>query len=147
MKALAYTFFFLCLSTITIAQEARLTSVDIRGKYGEDFYTVRIGIASPDTGCTQYADWWEIVTPEGKLVYRRILSHSHVEEQPFVRGANKVQLDKDQEYYIRVHMNNTGYSRLGHQGSITSSFRSTELPEDFALDLAKEQPLPKGCDF
>jgi len=146
MKTLLYTFLF-CLSTITIAQQARITSVDIRGKHGEDEYTVRIGIASPDTGCEQFANWWEIVTPEGKLVYRRILAHSHVTEQPFVRGASKVQLDKDQEYYIRVHMNNTGYSRFGHQGSITSSFRSTELPEDFALELEKKEPLPKGCDF
>ena len=146
MKTLLYTFLF-CLSTITIAQEVRITSVDIQGKYGQDVYNVRIGIASPDTGCEQYANWWEIVTLEGKLVYRRILSHSHVNEQPFIRGASKVQLDKDQEYYIRVHMNNTGYSRFGHEGSITSRFRSTELPEDFALELANEAPLPKGCDF
>ena len=138
----------LCCTTLLSAQvQPKTTSVDIRPTLKSDIYTISVGISSPDTGCTQYADWWEIVTPDGTLLYRRILGHSHVTEQPFVRSGNTVTLDKDQEVYIRMHMNNTGYSDLGHYGSIATGFKAVALPTDFALGLAKEKPLPTGCGF
>ncbi len=140
-------FFFFTTGIWAQNDDARITEVDFRGKYQSDEYTVNITISSPDTGCNQYADWWEVVTTEGKLIYRRILAHSHVTEQPFTRGASGVELKRDQEVYIRVHMNNTGYSNLGYSGSIANTFTASEIPENFALDLAKVKPLPKGCAF
>ena len=48
-------------------------------------YRFAVSVVSPDTGCDRFADYWEVVTPTGALVYRRVLLHSHVDEQPFVR--------------------------------------------------------------
>ena len=57
---------------------ANIVSVDVSASF-----VFSVGIASPDTGCDQYANWWEVVTPGGTLLYRRILAHSHITEQPF----------------------------------------------------------------
>ncbi|MGA9190363.1 MAG: hypothetical protein WBZ24_01400, partial [Anaerolineales bacterium] len=68
--------------------QARVISVDVSGEEGA--FTFAVEIASPDTGCDRYADWWEVVTPNGDLLYRRILLHSHVDEQPFARSGGPV---------------------------------------------------------
>lgn len=43
--------------------------------------TVRHGDQDPD----HWADWWRVRTVEGKELGRRVLLHSHVDEQPFTR--------------------------------------------------------------
>jgi len=41
---------------------ASVTSVVVSGEAGN--YALDVTIESPDTGCNQYADWWEVVRPE-----------------------------------------------------------------------------------
>ena len=86
---------------------AIVKSVKLSGTSGE--YTFSVELESPDTGCNQYANWWEVITPGGKLIYRRVLGHSHVDEQPFTRSGGKVKIDDDQEVIIRAHMHPGGY--------------------------------------
>ncbi|MFT5891392.1 MAG: hypothetical protein ACI9Y7_001494 [Dokdonia sp.] len=112
-----------------------------------DGYTFSVGVSSPDTGCDQYANWWEVVSEEGTLIYRRILAHSHVNEQPFVRSGSAVTITATQEVIIRVHMNTTGYSTQGYKGSVTNGFSEYMILEDFANELADQAPLPSGCAF
>ena len=60
---------------------------------GPGGYTFAVTLRSPDTGCERYADWWEVVSADGSaLVYRRILGHSHVDEQPFTRSLSGVEI-------------------------------------------------------
>lgn len=108
-------------------------------------YTFEVEIKSPDTGCDQYADWWEVVTEDAQLIYRRILTHSHVNEQPFRRSGGPVKINTNQKVFIRVHMNNLGYSLKGLTGSTDQGFNLHELPEGFGSDLAALQPLPGDC--
>lgn len=124
---------------------AKVISVTTSGT--ENAYTFGVGISSPDTGCEQYANWWEIVSIEGELLYRRILGHSHVNEQPFTRSGGPVTISKNQEIIVRMHMNTTGYSELAFQGSVENGFESTTLMIDFANDLETVAPLPNGCAF
>lgn len=110
-------------------------------------FTFSVTIESPDTGCEQFADWWEIIDLEGNLLYRRILLHSHVDEQPFTRSGGPVKINEDQTVWIRAHMNTVGYGGQTLKGSPKRGFKRAEMPEGFAADLEKMAPLPVGCDF
>ena len=113
----------------------------------ENAYTFDVTIESPDTGCDQYADWWEVVDLEGNLIHRKILDHSHVTEQPFTRPGENIEVSEDQEIYVRMHMNNSGYAAKGQKGSVANGFQAAELDVEFAKDLAKSEPLPVACAY
>ncbi|MEO9869554.1 hypothetical protein [Ekhidna sp.] len=124
---------------------ADVTNVTISGS--ENSYTFSVSISSPDKGCEQYADWWEVVSESGELIYRRILQHSHVNEQPFTRSGRGVAVVKDQIVWIRAHMNNNGYGGVTLKGSVSTGFSAEEFPEDLGKDLDQIDPLPSGCAF
>ena len=124
---------------------ADVVSVKVTGK--PNAYRFSIGIKSPDTGCDQYVDWWEVLSEDGKLLYRRILLHSHVDEQPFVRSGGPVDIEPDTKVWIRAHMNTAGYGGKVFKGSVQDGFKETESDADFAKDVEKEPPQPKGCAF
>ena len=110
-------------------------------------FTFQVTISSPDEGCNQYADWWEVINENGDLLYRRILAHSHVDEQPFTRSGGPVEISESQKVWIRAHMNNSGYGGTTLFGSVTDGFETVEMPDGFASDLENEAPLPDGCAF
>lgn len=125
---------------------AEISSVTVSGN--ENDYTFNVGIKSPDTGCDQYADWWEIISETGdELLYRRILAHSHVTEQPFVRSGGPVTISNQQIVYIRAHMNTSGYGSTVYKGSVNDGFTQATLDTDFANQLKEIAPLPNGCAF
>lgn len=126
-------------------EAAFVESVTISGD--EDAYTFNVTLKSPDTGCDQYADWWEVLSLDGELLYRRILGHSHVNEQPFTRSGGPVAINAREEVYVRLHMNNTGYSSRGLKGSKNMAFVEKTFNSDFAEELETAAPLPDGCAF
>ena len=113
----------------------------------ENSYTFSVEVESPDTGCEQYADWWEVIDSTGHLKYRRILLHSHVNEQPFRRTGGPVPIDRNEFVYVRAHMNNTGFGTQVMAGSVQEGFETVQVEEDFAKELATQEPLPDDCDF
>lgn len=124
---------------------ADVVSVSVAGAPGA--YQFEVGVRSPDTGCKQYADWWEVVSEDGRLLYRRVLLHSHVDEQPFVRGGGPVPVAADTRVWVRAHMNPQGYGGAALHGSVRDGFKSAALPADFAAQLATAPPLPEDCAF
>ena len=124
---------------------ASVTDISVNGSAGR--YTFQVEISSPDTGCNQYANWWEIVSEDGNLIYRRILLHSHVDDQPFTRGGGPADISADTNVWIRAHMNNSGYGGQVYFGSVRNGFEALNHPEDFALKLENEEPLPDDCAF
>lgn len=127
------------------APSARVTGVDVRGEPGA--YTFAVTIESPDTGCAQYADWWEVVSGDGeKLLYRRVLLHSHIDEQPFTRSGGLVDIGLDDVVAVRAHMNSTGYGAVLMLGSVSGGFEEAD-GQSFAPALESEDPLPTSCAF
>jgi hypothetical protein len=124
---------------------ADVISVEVTGDPGA--YRLHVGVLSPDTGCEQYADWWEVVSEEGALIYRRVLLHSHVGEQPFERSGGPVPVEADVVIYVRAHMHPGGYGGAAFRGSAQAGFEPAELPAAFAAELAEEEPLPQDCAF
>lgn len=110
-------------------------------------YTFDVQLKSPDTGCDQYADWWEVIGTDGRLKYRRILTHSHVTEQPFTRSGGPVPINADETVYVRGHMNKLGYGSKIFRGSVNGGFQADTLAAIFADTLAVMEPLPVDCAF
>jgi len=127
------------------SDSAEVLEVKVTGSNND--YTFSVTLKSPDTGCDQYANWWEVISPGGDLIYRRILGHSHVNEQPFTRSGGAVPITNDQEVIVRAHMNNKGYVSNAMKGSVTKGFKPLKLDRDFAIDLETSEPQPSGCAF
>jgi len=128
-----------------MAVTADVIAVQASGQPGA--YQFSVATRSPDKGCSQYADWWEVVSSDGKLLYRCVLLHSHVGEQPFTRSGGPVPIQPESVVWVRAHMNTGGYGGMAFKGSVTTGFAKAELPANFAPALAKQQPLPDGCAF
>ncbi len=119
--------------------------VSVSGSPGS--YSFSVTVRSPDTGCDRYADWWEVLSSEGQLIYRRVLLHSHAGEQPFTRSGGPVNVGPEETIIVRAHMNDTGYGGVALRGSVLTGFTQTELPPAFAGEVAEQQPKPQGCAF
>lgn len=59
----------------------------------EGSWTFHVTVVHPDTGWEDYADGWNVIAPEDKILKRnpddaftRTLLHPHVDEQPFTRS-------------------------------------------------------------
>ena len=50
---------------------AAVIKVEVSGS--PNSYLFSVTIKSPDTGCDQYADWWEVITSDEQLKHRRII--------------------------------------------------------------------------
>lgn len=124
---------------------AEVLSVNVSGS--ENAYQFSVEIRSPDKGCEQYADWWEVLSPDGDLLYRRILLHSHVNEQPFKRSGGPVAMGADTVVIVRAHMHPHGYGGTALKGSLEKGFEPVQLDANFAPNLDEIEPLPTGCAF
>lgn len=49
-----------------------------------------VTIRSPDVGWEKYADMFEVLAPDGTVLGTRVLTHPHVDEQPFTRSLDGV---------------------------------------------------------
>lgn len=123
----------------------RVVSVDVSGAPGNTTFSV--GLRSDETGCEQYADWWEIIDENDVLRFRRILNHSHVDEQPFVRSGGPVDVSETETIWVRGHMHPHGYGRVAMRGSVADGFTAVTLAEDVAAAVENEPPQPEGCLF
>jgi len=124
---------------------ANILTVKVSGD--PNAYQFGVEISSPDTGCDQYADWWEVLSEDGQLLYRRVLLHSHVDEQPFTRSGGPVPITSDAVVYVRAHMNTSRYGGSVLKGTVANGFKIVALESDFASEVESQQPLPEGCEF
>lgn len=132
-------------NTETTEGLAQITKITVSGQ--DNQYTFNVTITSPDLGCNQYANWWEVIDLDGNLLYRRVLAHSHVNEQPFTRSGSAVSISETTEVYVRAHMNTTSYGNMVFKGSVADGFTAANLDSKFAKELQEVAPLPTGCAF
>ena len=126
-------------------QFANVVSVQVTGSPGA--YQFAVEVASPDRGCEQYADWWEVISEDGQLLYRRILLHSHVDEQPFTRSGGPVDIAAEIPVYVRAHMNTSGYGGQVLMGTVQDEFKPVKVEAGFGSGLERVSPLPEDCAF
>lgn len=125
---------------------ADVLEVEVTGT--EEEYTFAVTLLSHDTGCDHYADWWEVLAEDGTLLYRRILEHSHVDEQPFSRSGGPVPVTSSRKVIVRGHMNASGYGGKVMSGTVGGGFTyDPSIDRSFAQDVEHQEPLPTGCAF
>ena len=124
---------------------ADVVGVRVQGEAGS--YTFAVTVRSPDTGCDRYANWWEVLDSDGALLYRRILGHSHVDEQPFERSGGPVPITADTTVFVRAHLDPGGYGGRVMTGTPGRTFDVATTPPSFPAELEQEAPLPDGCAF
>lgn len=142
MKILILSFLFL---TLLCGNSSKANVLAVYSHEKTNGFKFGVKLASDETGCEQYADWWEILNAKGELLYRRILIHSHPDTQPFTRWGSLVKVDKKDLLYIRAHMNSSGYSGNLFSGSVTDGFKETKKLLDFNQSIETQEPLPKAC--
>ena len=140
-----YLLFISTLYGYSNTAKANVTNVSTDGSDGN--YRFFVTIKSDETGCEQYANWWEVVSLDGKLLYRRILFHSHPNDQPFERSGGRINIKDTNIVYIRAHMNTTSYSGDVFKGSVKNGFKKTNDKIINSSHIEKMSPLPKGCAF
>ena len=92
-----------------LAGEADVENVKIL-PYGSNSWTFQVAVRHADEGWDHYADRWEILAPDGKILSTRVLAHPHVNEQPFTRSLSGTTiLDNITSITIRAHDKVHGY--------------------------------------
>ena len=74
-----------------LAGEADVVDVKVR-RNASGTYDFDVTVKSVDKGWEHYADAFEVLGPDGKLLGRRILYHPHETEQPFTRELYGVRI-------------------------------------------------------
>ncbi len=69
-----------------IAGDVDVVSVKVT-KSAPGVYRFDVTLNHQDTGWDHYADKWEVLDPDGKVLGERVLLHPHVDEQPFTRST------------------------------------------------------------
>lgn len=78
-------------ATVTLAGEADVEKVKI-SKESAGSYRFDVTVRHDDKGWDHYANKWEVVAPDGKVLGTRVLAHPHENEQPFTRSLGRVKI-------------------------------------------------------
>jgi hypothetical protein len=71
---------------------------------GDNTYRFEVTVSHADEGWDHYADRWDVVAPDGQVLGTRVLYHPHVDEQPFTRSLNAVQISPTvNQVTVRAH--------------------------------------------
>jgi hypothetical protein len=91
------------------AGEADVISVDA-ARSADGNWRFEVTVRHDDTGWDHYADKWEVLGPDGKVLATRVLAHPHVGEQPFTRSLSGVEIPQGMKRVrVRAHDSVHGY--------------------------------------
>lgn len=80
-------------------------------------WTFHVTVEHPDSGWEDYADGWDVVTPDGEVLkpdpdsaFTRLLLHPHEGEQPFTRSQSRIAIPSGTtQVRVRAHDLVDGY--------------------------------------
>lgn len=110
-SALCLLFLMLSLSTRLWAGDVQIVQAELtRIEPGQ--WAVNVTLKHADEGWDHYADRWQVIDGEGRVLGDRILHHPHVNEQPFTRGLSRVVIPTNTHVvYIRAHDSRHGWAK------------------------------------
>ena len=96
----------LLLQSMLLSATVNAGEVDVVDAFAEcdDDCSFHVSLRHADEGWKHYANRWEVLTPDGKVIATRVLYHPHVNEQPFNRSQSGVKIPKGvTEVTVRGH--------------------------------------------
>jgi len=85
------TFVLLIASATGQANEVEI--VDVKAHQNNDkTWTFAVTLKHADEGWDHYANEWQVIAPDNKILATRTLYHPHVNEQPFTRNTSGVKI-------------------------------------------------------
>jgi len=125
----------LVASTVVNANEVEI--VDVRATQSSDkTWRFAVTLKHKDEGWDHYANEWQIIAPDNKILGTRTLYHPHVNEQPFTRSLDGVKIPAELKT-VRIIAKDTVH------GLSTKAVRfnlSTQKLEQIKLELKKNNP-------
>lgn len=102
-------------------------------------WTFQVTVEHPDTGWDDYANGWDVVTPEGEVLktdpsspFTRLLLHPHENEQPFTRSQSGIEIPEGvTRVQVRAHDLVDGYG-----GQVVWVDLTMASGEDFEVERA-----------
>ncbi len=76
---------------------------------GDGPFTFAVTVSSPDTGWDKYADEWRVESETGDVLAVRELTHPHVDEQPFTRSLDGVEVEPGSSVVVAARDSVQGY--------------------------------------
>ena len=97
--------------TASMASAGESDVVKVRiAQQGTSTYRFDVTVKHADAGWKHYADKWDVVAPNGKILGTRVLLHPHELEQPFTRSLSSVRIPRGiDSVTIRAHDKMHGY--------------------------------------
>lgn len=100
------------VAPVAVAGEADVIDVKVR-KSAPGVYDFDVTVKSVDKGWAYYADAFEVLAPDGRLLGRRELLHPHESEQPFTRDLYGVKIPAGiTEVIVRARHKPKGYDGM-----------------------------------
>lgn len=104
-------------------------------------WTFHVTLAHPDKGWDDYADGWNVVTPEEKILkadpddaFTRELLHPHVQEQPFTRSQSGLTIPEGVNMItVRAH---DGLHGFGGQEVVLD----LTTPDEEGYEIVRSEP-------
>ncbi len=107
-RAIFLYLILLSFSVHVYAGEANVVKVKVNKH--NNTYTFKVTVRHNDIGWIHYANRWEVLSPDGKILATRVLMHPHEHEQPFTRSMSGIKIPADLEYVmVRAHDLKHGY--------------------------------------
>lgn len=102
MKYALTTLIPLMIATQAIADSPRVVNVDASQSGGT--WRFDVAIKHADAGWDHYANGWGVYLADGTELGYRVLTHPHVNEQPFTRSLSGVKIPQGtKSVIIRAH--------------------------------------------
>lgn len=102
-----------------VAGDVSILMADFRS-VASNHWAVNVSLKHGDEGWDHYADKWRVVDEQGNVLGERVLFHPHVDEQPFTRGINSVQIPAGvKTVYIEAHDKKHGWTAKRLQVDLT----------------------------
>jgi len=91
----------LFISTVTLfshstANANEVAIIDVKAHQSTSkTWTFAVTLKHEDEGWDHYANEWQVLAPDSKILATRTLYHPHVNEQPFTRNTSGVKIPAD----------------------------------------------------